>query len=154
LDDLTPVDKARDDGTRDNPEEKDLHDLSLSPRHVTRNSVVDNMLLSLDQFSSRDDGALTPMPEDIIRRSMTTIHTRSTDATFRPSLARYRGHKYSSSYSSDYDPYADDASSRYSSHYSRGRRSNSSSNFQSALPRIDSARADKESQGKLSKLNE
>jgi len=149
LDDLTPVDKARDDGTRDNPEEKDLHDLSLSPRHVTRNSVVDNMLLSLDQFSSRDDGALdagdgryhSTLDDD----DPYTINRRYASTK---SGSRYRGHKYSSSYSSDYDPYADDASSRYSSHYSRERRSNSSSNFQSALPRIDSARADKESQGK------
>ena len=145
LDDLTPVDQARDGGIRDDQDERDLHDLSLSPRHVTRNSVVDNMLLSLDQFSSRGDGAFNA---DEGRFHSTfddddpyTVNTRYASSK---SVPRYRGHKYSSSYSSDYDPYTDDASSRYSSHYSRGRRSNSSSNFQTALPRIDSVRADKE----------
>ncbi|OAA71621.1 SEC7-like protein [Cordyceps fumosorosea ARSEF 2679] len=33
------------------PQQRDSHDLSLSPRDVTRDSLVTNMLLSLDQFS-------------------------------------------------------------------------------------------------------
>lgn len=33
------------------PQQRDSHDLSLSPRDVTRDSLVANMLLSLDQFS-------------------------------------------------------------------------------------------------------
>ena len=33
------------------PEQRDSHDLSLSPRDITRDSLVANMLLSLDQFS-------------------------------------------------------------------------------------------------------
>ena len=146
LDDITPVDKARDGGKdKDTRDERDLHDLSLSPRHVARNSVVDNMLMSLDQFSSRADGVLNAKEGQFY----STFHdddpyTGNTRYASTKSNPRHRGHKYSSSYSSDYDTYADDSSSRYSSHYSRGRRSNSSSNFQSALPRIDSIRADKE----------
>ncbi|RAL64618.1 hypothetical protein DID88_001651 [Monilinia fructigena] len=49
-----------------------------------------------------------------------------------------RGHAYS--YSSDYDP--TDDSSRYSDKISRGRRSNSSSNFQTGLARVNSVRND------------
>jgi len=145
LDDITPVDKARDEETRDDPDEKDLHDLSLSPRHVTRNSVVDNMLLSLDQFSSRGGGALDS-DEGRFHSTLDDDDPYTVNRRYAPTKSgpRYRGHKYSSSYSSDYDPYADDASSRYSGHYSRGRRSNSSSNFTTALPRIDSVRTDKE----------
>lgn len=33
------------------PTARDSHDLSLSPRQVTRDSLVANMLLSLDQLS-------------------------------------------------------------------------------------------------------
>ncbi|KAI9864162.1 MAG: hypothetical protein M1830_006136, partial [Pleopsidium flavum] len=146
LDDITPVDKVRGDGKdKDGQDERDLHDLSLSPRHVTRDSVVDNMLLSLDQFSTRDHGPsntndggfYSPFDDD----DPCMVNSRYATTKGGP---RHRGHKYSSSYSSEYDVYADDTSSRYSSHYSRGRRSNSSSNFQSALPRIDSIRTEKE----------
>ncbi|OAA77349.1 SEC7-like protein [Akanthomyces lecanii RCEF 1005] len=38
-------------GMPQTPEQRDSHDLSLSPRDVTRDSLVANMLLSLDQFS-------------------------------------------------------------------------------------------------------
>lgn len=146
LDDITPVDKVRGDGKdKDDQDERDLHDLSLSPRHVTRDSVVDNMLLSLDQFSTRDhgtsnanDGGFYSTFDDDDPYTVNSRYASSKGG------ARHRGHKYSSSYSSEHDTYADDTSSRYSSHYSRGRRSNSSSNFQSALPRIDSVRAEKE----------
>ncbi|TQV92232.1 hypothetical protein V2A60_004517 [Cordyceps javanica] len=38
-------------GMPQTPEQRDSHDLSLSPRDVTRDSLVTNMLRSLDQFS-------------------------------------------------------------------------------------------------------
>ncbi|EGX92475.1 SEC7-like protein [Cordyceps militaris CM01] len=38
-------------GMSHTPNHRDSHDLSLSPRDVTRDSLVTNMLLSLDQFS-------------------------------------------------------------------------------------------------------
>ncbi len=129
LDDITPVDKAR-DGGQDYQDQKDLHDLSLSPRHVARSSVVDNMLLSLDQFSGHGDG-VSEVDDDPY-----AVNSRYASSK---NNARSRGHKYSTSYSSDYDAFVDDSSSRYSSHYSRGRRSNSSSSYQRALPIINSA---------------
>ncbi|KAI9814945.1 MAG: hypothetical protein M1832_005584 [Thelocarpon impressellum] len=98
--------------------ERYSHDLCISPRGGGRDSLVDNMLLSLDQFNTA-----LPAP-----------------ASLSSGASRPRGHTHSSSYSSDLDLRGHDVSSRYSSHLSRGRRSNSSSNFQSVLERIDSLR--------------
>ncbi|KAK0649130.1 hypothetical protein B0T16DRAFT_409487 [Cercophora newfieldiana] len=139
LDGLTPVDMSNRDHDRPEPPRsnnpRDSHDLSLSPRQVTRDSLVTNMLLSLDQLSMGqingplaggarpgfDDPALFGNDDP---RSMTFTTSRS---------ARGNGHGYS--YSSDFEG-TDDAS-RISS---RGRRSNSSSGFQSSLGRINSMR--------------
>ena len=89
LDDVTPVDAAR---GHDGGDERDPHDLTLSPKHVTRTSVVDHMLLSLDQFSnplqSRD-----PLP----------------DLPYNATNDRLRGNTFSSDHSSEYDPRADTA---------------------------------------------
>lgn len=118
----------------DIPRPRDSHDLSLSPRNVTRDSLMTNMLISLDQFSMGG-----PVGGDFGNgRSMfgdpSQHNPYDTDDNMpRPVRGgRSNGHGYS--YSSDFD--ADDAS-RISS---RGRRSNSSSNFQSGLHRISSMR--------------
>ncbi|KAM3081245.1 hypothetical protein ACMFMF_003159 [Clarireedia jacksonii] len=138
LDDITPVDpsnKENDpDGLRGN---RDSHDLSLSPRQVTRDSLVDHMLLSLDQFSFGQDafGLRNPtLDED---RSYSTFGDDDPYPSIQNFAARSRGHTYSCS--SDYD--AADDSSRYSDQPG-SRRSNSSSTFQTGLARINSIRND------------
>ncbi|KAK1993418.1 Sec7 domain-containing protein [Colletotrichum falcatum] len=115
---------------------RDSHDLSLSPRNVTRDSLMANMLFSLDQFNMSGpvfDPFGTGAPGMLDEPSQQYQYDADGDgyATSVPG-GRANGHSYS--YSSDYD--ADDAS-RISS---RGRRSNSSSNFQPALHRISSMR--------------
>ncbi|KAI0382555.1 hypothetical protein F5Y04DRAFT_252897 [Hypomontagnella monticulosa] len=122
---------------------RDSHDLSLPARQFTRDSLVTNMLTSLDQFSLGqihtpttnmfdDDDPLSP-PRDDYSRSMT--------GPSRPgrmwSSGLSHGHGYS--YSSDLEG-TDDGASRISGQFSRGRRSNSSSGFQSSLGRINSLR--------------
>ncbi|KAL2145408.1 hypothetical protein VTI28DRAFT_7335 [Corynascus sepedonium] len=152
LEGLTPVNIPIDMSNRENetendapeqhrPTARDSHDLSLSPRQVTRDSLVTNMLLSLDQLSmgqmgassfghasssAFDEPAVYPPYNDDARAM--TFHSTYTS---RPS--RGNGHGYS--YSSDMEG-ADDAS-RISS---RGRRSNSSSGYQPGLGRINSMR--------------
>ncbi|KAK4099849.1 hypothetical protein N658DRAFT_559978 [Parathielavia hyrcaniae] len=143
LEGLTPVDIPIDMSNKENerpeprrPNPRDSHDLSLPARQVTRDSLVANMLLSLDQFSMGQSGTSfgasgSPFDEPGIyptfnddARAMTFTSTRT---------ARPNGHGYS--YSSDFEA-ADDAS-RISS---RGRRSNSSSGYQPGLGRINSMR--------------
>lgn len=152
LDDITPVN----DSTRehDDPElqrDRDSHDLSLSPRQITRDSLVDNMLLSLDQFSydapGIDDEFTIGSPQ--FTSDQAHLYTSFADeepydttnqhyGPVRNGMPNGHGHSYSSDYEN-----ADDASmSRYSSHTSRGRRSNSSSAFQPGLGRINSIRND------------
>lgn len=160
LDDITAFDNT---GTDDSSDDRDMHDLSLSPKHVTRASVVDNMLLSFDQFSNTgpsllDDPHLlhraTHAGEeddedddqeeyddedgDVYRGpDRYTINSRYSSTK----LGRPRGHTFSSSLSSDVDIHGDDNQGRHSAMSSRGRRSNSSSNqFQPGLRRIDSVR--------------
>jgi hypothetical protein len=112
--DATPVDNYNDETDRHDEDGRDSHDLAL--RADARTSVVDNMLLSLDQFAS-DPAALY---SDFFLP----------DHPYQPPRAtRHRGHTYASSLSSDYEMPGDDSSSRYSSHHSRGRRSNSSNNI-------------------------
>lgn len=139
LDDLTPIDgntRALENG--DSAE--DPHDLSLSPRHATRASILDNMLLSLDQFSNIgfEDAPPTitnyyptaPAPENP-RRFAHSRHNRN------------RGHTLSSSLSSEQDYRNEDQLNRHIVE-SRGRRSNSSSNFQTGPKRMPSIRANDE----------
>ncbi|KAH8819498.1 hypothetical protein F5884DRAFT_662234 [Xylogone sp. PMI_703] len=140
LDDITPIDPANKDasGAR-RADNRDSHDLSLSPREVTRDSLVDHMLLSLDQFSLFTDGdgfGARKFEDDRLYSSFggdDDGYRASSFTTRGPA----RGHSYS--YSSDYEN-ADDASRYSSGQVSRGRRSNSSSNFQSSLGRINSIR--------------
>ncbi|KAL2421389.1 hypothetical protein ABEF95_007552 [Exophiala dermatitidis] len=88
LADSSPIEQLRDNdnGHDDN---EDPHDLSLSSNHVLRASMVDNLVMSLDQFSSTvfDDVPYTP-------------RNRGYDAA---SSARQRGHTFSSSLSSEAD---------------------------------------------------
>lgn len=103
------------DRTRNERSERISHDLSLTDNG--RHSIVDNMLMSLNP----DQPAL---------------HTAyAADAT---SNIFHREQLPSSSSNSEYIFPTDGTSSRYSNQPTRGRRSNSSSNFQSALARIGS----------------
>lgn len=123
---------------------RDSHDLSLSPRQITRDSLVANMLMSLDQFSlGQIHTPSTPAapfdePGHSNYRSMSLggdDPTRTISSVARPSRmhsAYQPGHSYT--YSSDYE--GDDLSSQYS----RSRRSNSSSGFQANLGRLHSMR--------------
>ncbi|KAJ8117309.1 hypothetical protein ONZ43_g4240 [Nemania bipapillata] len=126
---------------------RDSHDLSLPAQKFTRDSLLGNMLNSLDQFSLsqisapiattyEDDGDPYGVPRgDTFTRSMTTASRPP--ASQIHSSGNPHGHGYS--YSSDFEGF-DDAASRISSQFSRGRRSDSSSGFQSGLPRINSMR--------------
>ena len=134
------------------PRNRDSHDLSLSPRDVTRDSLVANMLLSLDQFSlaqKQDHGPFSPgtdlagsTPYDADERNEYPPSARrwanNGGRSYGPGVnANGRGHEHS--YSSDAD-HPDDAS-RYSSQNSRGHRSNSGSvNFQGQFTRLNSLR--------------
>ncbi|KAI9807973.1 MAG: hypothetical protein M1825_005280 [Sarcosagium campestre] len=128
---------------------RDSHDLAISPRQGNRDSLVDNMLLSLDQFGTGPTSSSHPM----VMGAATHADDEVMNADFRqggsdvavsrfnfPRLGRRRGHTHSSSYSSENDAHLDDNPNRFSTQLSRGRRSNSSSNFQSVLERIDSFR--------------
>ncbi|KAH8903276.1 hypothetical protein BR93DRAFT_953366 [Coniochaeta sp. PMI_546] len=144
LDSLTPIDASNKENDRPreppHPNYRDSHDLSLSPRQVTRDSLVTNMLLSLDQFSMGQlngpfGGSRTPF-DDPTAFSSFGGDDGGRAATFNSKSGRPPGHGYS--YSSDFE--GGDDSSRISSQPSRGRRSNSSSGFQSSLGRINSMR--------------
>ena len=141
LDGITPIDMSNKENDRPEPPRpnyRDSHDLSLPARQVTRDSLVTNMLLSLDQFSmSQPSGSFGPSRVTYDDPSVYGGADDSRAMTFSSRPARAGGgHSYS--YSSDFDG-ADD-SSRISSQPSRGRRSNSSSGFQSNLGRISSMR--------------
>ncbi|KAL7951445.1 hypothetical protein V8C42DRAFT_304108 [Trichoderma barbatum] len=141
LDDPTPIEPDMADQHASRGRVRDSHDLSLSPRNVTRDSLVNNMLLSLDQFSlghttSTSTGGLfggTALTYDDPRPWAHDTNTFSRGLP--PSRSR---HQYS--YSSDYD----DDSTRTSVQLPRARsrspprpRSNSSSSFQAPYPRIN-----------------
>ncbi|CAM1504274.1 Fc.00g018650.m01.CDS01 [Cosmosporella sp. VM-42] len=123
--------------------QRDSHDLSLSPRNVTRDSLVANMLLSLDQLSmghlsdSYGPGSHSHTYDDDTPQFATNEATKTwANSTPVKGSGRVNGHQYS--YSSDLE--GGDDSSRLSSQQSRGRRSNSSSNFQSGFSRLNSVR--------------
>ena len=134
FDDDTPVDSTN---------VRDSHDLSFAEGANARHSVVDNMLLSLDQFASGNMlGAASPH-----RHGGLDTNAGSNaddfflrDASYRPPGTRHRTHTYTSSRSSDYEMHTDDAASRYAAHHSRTRRSNSSNNIASPTRAMGSAR--------------
>lgn len=126
FDDVTPVESKTRDGLDNNSDThqdpmRDSHDLSFAEGANLRHSVVDNMLLSLDQFATglMFGGSSGGADEDFFLK----------DSSYRAPGARHRGHTYTSSRSSDYDFHVDDSSSRYMAHHSRSRRSNSSNNI-------------------------
>lgn len=147
LDDITPVDPSsrRDNGRQRTPEPRDSHDLSISPQQVTRNSLVDHMLLSFDQLGYDEDD-MRPSAEDAQLYSNFDDEQYQSNSNYTPTNGR-TGHNYS--YSSDYDN--GDDSGRYSAQQPRSRRSNSSSNFQPGAGRIHSVRGSNASNPPLSR---
>ncbi|KAJ4339866.1 hypothetical protein N0V95_007645 [Ascochyta clinopodiicola] len=134
FDDATPTDNARDSRAESEPDHlRDSHDLSFAEGATARDSVVDNMLLSLDQFAT---GNLFGASSSTRREDDSFFIS---DSSYRPPGNRNRGHTYTTSASSDYDLHADDATPRYPSH-SRARRSNSSNNIASPSKRSGSTR--------------
>lgn len=125
-------------GTRPSTNKRDSHDLSWSPKQ-TRDSVVDNMLLSLDQLfvgggGSPSQGSNTAVYSAIDENYSVAPHL---------DVGRQRGHTFSSSLSSDYNMSLADSTTDYPNRSPRGhRRNNSGSNFQSGLQRIDSVYVD------------
>lgn len=140
LDDITPVGPSslRENGREKTPEPRDSHDLSISPQQITRNSLVDHMLLSFDQLGYDHDEDVRPNIDDARLYSNYDEERYQQGPDYTPPRNGRAGHNYS--YSSDYDN--GDDSSRYSAQNSRSRRSNSSSNFRSGLGRIHSVRND------------
>ncbi|OGM45962.1 Sec7 domain protein [Aspergillus bombycis] len=122
----------------DSSDERDPHDLSLSPKHAARTSIVDNMLLSLDQFASSNASVL-----DDYRLFNSVFESDLYGRCSPDSLTqrRYRGHTFSSSLSSEPDYNPDDAAGRYGTQPGRARRSTNGSNYNSNLRRFGSARS-------------
>lgn len=123
LNGLRDGDHAR--GGEEHQNERVSHDLSLSDN--VRHSVVDHLLLSLNPDQVK---LFSSPPEE---------RPFSSKSRFTPPKGAYRrGHAQSSSLNTDFAYPSDESPLRSSSQLARGRRSNSSSNFQSALGRIDS----------------
>lgn len=139
LDNTTPVEQLG--RPSESGDEQDPHDLALSPKHITRTSVVDNMLLSLDQFTPgsplfSDTRFFNDSPEPDPYLYSGNNH--------RFSIAqqpRFRSHTLSSSVSSDVGPglYGDDDYPQIPR--SSGRRSNGSTSHPTSQRRQDTARS-------------
>lgn len=137
FEDATPVDRTRAHDTERN-QLRDSHDLSFADGATVRDSVVDNMLLSLDQFSTGNMfGGGNSGGSQYAQYSQDESFLR--DNSFRQPGARHRGHTYTSSRSSDYDLHPDE-STRFAAHASQGRRSNSSNTIGLPMSRKGSAR--------------
>jgi hypothetical protein len=138
LDDITPIDAGRYHASKRMGAEMDLHDLSLSSREATRDSLVDHMLLSFDQLSGQEGGSfgapLQTHDEDQLYSAYGEEEHYPTYTAARNTRPLGHGH----SYSSDFEGH--EAPNRSSSQLTRGRRSNSSSNFQTGLARLNSLR--------------
>lgn len=115
-------------GGEEHRNERISHDLSFSDN--ARHSVVDHMLLSLNP----DQPTLFSTPPETRPFSSSSRFTS-------PRGSHRRGHTQSSSLNTDYAYISDESSGQLT----RGRRSNSSSNFQSALARINSLQGGKNS---------
>jgi hypothetical protein len=133
FDDATPVDRTREIDTERN-QLRDSHDLSFAEAGV-RDSVVDNMLLSLDQFSTGT--MFSSSGSQYAQYGEDDFFLR--DNSFRPPGPRHRGHTYTSSRSSDYDLNPDEPT-RYAANHGRSRRSNSSNTIGLPMSRKGSAR--------------
>lgn len=131
---MTAVEELR--GGNDSGDERDPHDLSLSPKHAARTSIVDNMLLSLDQFAPGS----SVLDDYRLFNSVLGSDMYSRISQDSPGQSRYRGNTFSSSLSSDTELGHEAGTGLYGSQFSRGRRSNSSSNYQPGLGRIGNGR--------------
>ena len=148
LDDSTPVDDTKGSDARWQAE-RDSHELILRPRQAVRESLVDNMLLSLDRYETQ---ASIADPHSYIARSQTLddVHLYGAlrdddpfDLSSRYRLmkkGRSKGHTYSNSYSSGYDVPGDGSTVG-----PRGHRSSSSFNCSPVVEGMDGLQgADKE----------
>lgn len=113
-------DAARATADENTPDERISHDLSLTDNG--RHSVVDNMLMSLNPDQPKLFSPTKDRP----------TFSSGSESTIPP--ASSHRHLHSSSFNSDFSFPSDDTPNRPP----RGRRSNSSTNYQSALSRIDS----------------
>lgn len=153
LDDSTPVDDAKMCDTRWQAE-RDSHELRLQPRQAVRESLMDNMLLSLDRYETQ---ASTVEPRSCVARSQTLddVHLYGTirdddlfdlSSTYRLTKKRRpRGHTYSSSYSSGYDIPGDEYSIRSVANIPRSQPSNNGS---TVLERIEDLHGSDKERGK------
>ena len=142
LDDITPVEAVGNNEFDELPDDKDPHDLSFSPTHITRASIVDNLLLSLDQFSSARQaglGVATMAPSRPREPPMGSLPYQRSGRS-----SRRRCQSLSSSVSSDNDLREDEYMAQHSKPSSRNVRSNSASNVNKALQALPSIRAEDE----------
>lgn len=153
LDDQAPRNPSRayysdydddDEDDEDDDDDPDSHDLAFSPVHAARTSVVDNMLMSLGQFSDAngDDGG---GGGDAQGTDPYVLYSRYSESKG----GRHRGHTFSSSLSSDPNIHgAADRADRYPEQQQQqqhqqhtagnhGRKSNSSSNFPPNIARAE-----------------
>lgn len=148
LDDLTPVEATHDHESVED-DERDPHDLAFNPSHATRTSVVDNMLLSLDQFSPDLD------PHDFEDTSSHQADPYSNYTRYAASnYGRHRSHTLSSSVSSDVEEYGVRTQRRYSRQPVHGHRSNSSSNNLPSIRQVHSPSGGRSRAGSRTKVYE
>lgn len=117
-------DNARNTAEENIRDERISHDLSLTDN--ARHSVVDNMLMSLNPDQPKSFSPPNGPPP----------FSASSDTISQPKSGPR--HLHSASINSDFTFPSDDSPNRHSAHLPRGRRSHSSSTFQSVLGRIDS----------------
>ncbi|KAK5724125.1 hypothetical protein LTR17_013600 [Elasticomyces elasticus] len=139
--------RSRKDPVKRVHSEEHRHSHGLSWSSTTRDSVVDNLLFSLDNLSSSHlDGDMDRYREREAEREKYGVPQMPQLPQFPPTrpMQRARGHTYSSSLSSGFDGYGNGVApgspaSKYSSS-TKGRRSNSSSNFGAVSSRSQAAR--------------
>ncbi|KAH7029262.1 uncharacterized protein B0I36DRAFT_290773 [Microdochium trichocladiopsis] len=142
LDNETPIDVNKENEPfyrrQGQTAQRDSHDLSLPSEQFTRDSLVGNMLSSLDQFSLGQIHTPTRGMFDETERfgsPRRENYTRTMGSTIsRPHMSNVPSHSYS--YSSDIEGGDDRASGQFS----RGRRSDSASTFQMPTARLNSMR--------------
>ena len=128
LEDNTPVDPTITQEIDCDLEDRDVHDLSLSSKHVPRLSMFDNMLLSLDRLS---DGR-SDLNDPVTSTSKGTAFNSDIDIRSRYNTlttSRHRGHTMSSSVSSENDVRRENIQPSAARSSGRIGRSNSNSNF-------------------------
>ncbi|KHN97148.1 Sec7 domain-containing protein [Metarhizium album ARSEF 1941] len=148
------VDASMTDNATARTPPRDSHDLSLSSRDITRDSLVVNMLLSLDQMSFGPSAADKPFGGSRAVNTATGAYDdeysprpwsddSNTSSQGRRHDTLYNRHWRRSSLSSDVDSAVVDDSAKHPANDppSRRRRSNSSSNnFLGQVPRLNSMR--------------